>query len=488
MLKDEWLLSTTASDDGTKWCRDRPVVENSSTTFRPPLSCPPHSAETYGERMFIPPALRGLGSEWATNGSSTCTQENISYDNKNKLSSEDEAGGSAEPPALFGNVQTASPIGRGRKGESSIKSDGSRSGSILSVPNVSMAFRYPSKGKQNDEGHHSTPSWDQHVTKTFIEWLDDTGAWQTTRVRNRQGPESSKIAAGHRAKHQVGNTMASAATRDRGGDYAPHDDEVDSSLNRTSETLLNDETHRFEQWKQQTNSSINDEHCRNAHQKTAENTVHISCKVMPQRPHTSSNDVVVFLFQLQRTGGVNACRSKEKGLRHNDAVKEKQVGSSQEAAFPMEEQRPSRVCSQQSNMSGEYPDMTSNAKCSDLNVEAERKLTNSSVQYKGQEKILFRPNDGNSVWDRPQHATKQQRAEARCAPWQQNRNALGSQMQPARKRPSGSKKLQVVSNCSRWMTQKYANPARQDCTTMTQSIGNGLAAQQLLCLSHSSSQ
>jgi hypothetical protein len=31
------------------------------------------------------------------------------------LSSEDEAGGLAEPPALSGNVQTASPMGRGRK-------------------------------------------------------------------------------------------------------------------------------------------------------------------------------------------------------------------------------------------------------------------------------------------------------------------------------------------------------------------------------------
>jgi hypothetical protein len=62
MLEDEWLLSTTASDDGTKWCRDRPVVENGSTTFRPPLPCPPHSVKTYGEHMFVPPALRGLGS------------------------------------------------------------------------------------------------------------------------------------------------------------------------------------------------------------------------------------------------------------------------------------------------------------------------------------------------------------------------------------------------------------------------------------------
>jgi hypothetical protein len=88
-------------------------------------------------------------------------------------------------------------------------------------------------------------------------------------------------------------------TQDRGGDYAPHDDKVDSSLNRTTETLLNDKTHHFEQLKQQMNLSINDEHCRNARQKMAEKTVHVGCKVMPQRPHTSSNDVVTFLFQLQ---------------------------------------------------------------------------------------------------------------------------------------------------------------------------------------------
>jgi hypothetical protein len=159
MLEDEWLLSTAASDNGTKWCRDRPVVENGSTTFRPPLPCPPCSAKTYGERMFIPPALRGLGSGRATNGSGTCAQENISYDDENKLSSEDEAGGSAKPPALSGNVQTALPIGQGRKGESSVESDGSHSGSVLSVPNVSTAFGYPSKGKQNDESCRLTPSW-----------------------------------------------------------------------------------------------------------------------------------------------------------------------------------------------------------------------------------------------------------------------------------------------------------------------------------------
>jgi hypothetical protein len=126
MLEDEWLLSTTASDDGTKWCHDRPVVENGSTTSRPPFPCPPRSAETYGERMFVPPALRGLGSGRATNGSGTHAQENISYDDENKLLSEDEVGGSAEPPVWSGNVQTALPIGRGRKGESSVESDGSR--------------------------------------------------------------------------------------------------------------------------------------------------------------------------------------------------------------------------------------------------------------------------------------------------------------------------------------------------------------------------
>jgi hypothetical protein len=65
-----------------------------------------------------------------------------------------------------------------------------------------------------------------------------------------------KIAVGHRDKYQVGNAVASTVTRDRGGYYAPHDNEVDSSLNRTTETLLNDETHCFEQLRQQTNSSV----------------------------------------------------------------------------------------------------------------------------------------------------------------------------------------------------------------------------------------
>jgi hypothetical protein len=49
MLEDEWLLSTTAFDEGTKWCHDRLVVENSPMTLRPPFPCPPHLAETYGE-------------------------------------------------------------------------------------------------------------------------------------------------------------------------------------------------------------------------------------------------------------------------------------------------------------------------------------------------------------------------------------------------------------------------------------------------------
>jgi hypothetical protein len=137
-----------------QWWRTAPQLSDT------PLPCPPHSAETYGERMFVPPALRGLRSGRATNRNGTCAQENISYDDKNKLLSEDEAGGSAEPPVRSGNVQTASPIGQGRKGESSIESDGSHSGSMLSVPNVSTAFGYPSKGKRNDEGCRLALSWD----------------------------------------------------------------------------------------------------------------------------------------------------------------------------------------------------------------------------------------------------------------------------------------------------------------------------------------
>jgi hypothetical protein len=202
----------------------------------------------------------------------------------------------------------------------------------------------------------------------------------------------------------VGNAAAATATRDRGGDYAPHNDEVDSLLNRTTEMLLNDETCCFEQMKRRTNSSVDDEHRRDACQKMAEKTVHIGCKVVPQRPHTGSSDVVAALFQPQAMDSVNARRSNKKGLRRNDGVKEKQVGGSQGAAFHMEEQRPSGVCSKKSNTFGECPDMSPNTKRSNSNVKTKSILTKSSVHYDGQEKILPMPNDGNSVWDAgPQH-------------------------------------------------------------------------------------
>jgi hypothetical protein len=321
-----------------------------------------------------------------------------------------------------GNVQTASPIGHGRKGESSIESDGSRSGSILSVPNVSTAFGYPSKGKRNDKGRRLAPSWDRYVTKTFVERREGTGAWQTTRVENRQGPESSKIAVGHRDKHREGNAAASAATRDRGGDYAPHDDEVDSSLKRTTEMLLNNETRRFEQMKRQTNLSVDDEHHRDARQKMAEKMVHVGCKVVPQRPHTGSNDVIASLFQLQAMDSANVRRADETGMRRNGAVEEKQISSSQGAASFMEQQRWSSTRSKRPSTPGEYPDVSSNVKRSNSNVKTKSILTKLSVHYDGQEKILSVPNNGNSVRDRgPQHATKQQRVEARCAPRQQKR-------------------------------------------------------------------
>jgi hypothetical protein len=55
MLEHKWLLSTTTIDKGTKWCRNRPVVEDSPLILRPPILCPPCLVENHGERIFVPP-------------------------------------------------------------------------------------------------------------------------------------------------------------------------------------------------------------------------------------------------------------------------------------------------------------------------------------------------------------------------------------------------------------------------------------------------
>ncbi|KAF8224196.1 hypothetical protein L208DRAFT_1381167 [Tricholoma matsutake] len=103
----------------------------------------------------------------------------------------------------------------------------------------------------------------------------------------------------------------------------------------------------------------------------------------------------------------------------------------------------SSTCSKQSRMPGEYLDMSSNMKHSNLNTKTKSILMKSSVHYHGQEKILSMPDDSNSVRDRgPQHVTKQQRAEAKCAPQQQNRNALEGQMHP-REWTSGSREAMM---------------------------------------------
>jgi hypothetical protein len=115
--------------------------------------------------------------------------------------------------------------------------------------------------------------------------------------------------------------------------------------------------------------------------------------------------------------------------------------------------------------------VTSNAKRSDLNIKTEGILMKSSVQYDGQEKILSMPNSSNSVWDRgPQHMTRQQRAEARCVPRQQNVDALEGQMCRHRKQTSGSETAGSVQQqpksgvCSHTSMSSLAQPQSKSGT------------------------
>jgi hypothetical protein len=54
-LEYEWLLSTTAVDNGTKRCRDRHTVEKRASALKTLTLSSSRPAENHGERMFVPP-------------------------------------------------------------------------------------------------------------------------------------------------------------------------------------------------------------------------------------------------------------------------------------------------------------------------------------------------------------------------------------------------------------------------------------------------
>jgi hypothetical protein len=175
---------------------------------------------------------------------------------------------------------------------------------------------------------------------------------------------------------------------------------------------------------------VDDEHHRDACQEVEGKVVHFDCTGVPQRLHMSSNKVAASLFQLQAKDGANICRSDKTRLHCNEAVKEKQISGSQGATSIMGQWHPNGTHSKWSSMSGEYPDMSSNRKHSNWNFKTKGILTNSSVQYDGQEKILSVPNDSNSMWDTgPQHTMKQLRVEVQHVPRQQNEKCLRSNVE-----------------------------------------------------------
>jgi hypothetical protein len=54
-LEDEWLMSTTTINEGTKGCRNRFAVETGTPRLKPLILSLTHPAESQGEHMFIPP-------------------------------------------------------------------------------------------------------------------------------------------------------------------------------------------------------------------------------------------------------------------------------------------------------------------------------------------------------------------------------------------------------------------------------------------------
>jgi hypothetical protein len=53
-LECEWLLSTTAIDEGTNWCRDGRAVERCTPILKSFILSVPCPVEKQGERMFVP--------------------------------------------------------------------------------------------------------------------------------------------------------------------------------------------------------------------------------------------------------------------------------------------------------------------------------------------------------------------------------------------------------------------------------------------------
>ena len=60
VLEAEWSSSTTATDEGTKWCRDGLAVEEGSTTLKTTTPQPPCPIKRQGECMFVPQTMKSL--------------------------------------------------------------------------------------------------------------------------------------------------------------------------------------------------------------------------------------------------------------------------------------------------------------------------------------------------------------------------------------------------------------------------------------------
>ena len=59
-LEAEWSSSTTATDKGTKWCRNGLAVEEGSTALETTTPQPPCPIKRQGECMFVPQTMKSL--------------------------------------------------------------------------------------------------------------------------------------------------------------------------------------------------------------------------------------------------------------------------------------------------------------------------------------------------------------------------------------------------------------------------------------------
>jgi hypothetical protein len=232
-LEDEWLSSTTAVDDGTKWCRNRLAVENRFSGLKTLTLCPSHPLEIYGERMFVPHTLKRLAVERVVSSF---------------------VGDEAD--MLLVGVQTASPMGRGRGGEG-LAEDRTDVDTFIERSRCSDAKSSCSKDSfeslASQQGPDSEDEASNEIVAVAEEKEDDRGCHpqQIGKLISRQVKLDDVVDIIRvSCVKKPPDKGPSREGPGRGGASAPHNDGIESSSASAMCTLQNDDTCHFESLKQ----------------------------------------------------------------------------------------------------------------------------------------------------------------------------------------------------------------------------------------------